>query len=365
VKLEKLEPYRKFLPAAFFIGGFLFDLCTLEEVDSLWTILLQAFYLCTITFILTQMYKEPPSSTHDEVAAQTWRSKLWHKWAHYRIEILHFCIGTLFSCFIIFYFKSASIVVSAGFIVVLAGLFLANEFQRVRQMGFPFKFGILAFCLMAYLAYLVPVVLGQTNALVFTCSICLGILPFVFLFQRARRKSLPAGRQPNRDLLRPPLIVAATFLFLYVSHLIPPVPLSLRFVGVYHNIEKDHGEYILTSYRPWWRFWQHGDQNFAARPGDHVHVFFRMFAPARFTSDVYMVWMYKDPRQGWKQVDRIPIQLHGGRREGFRGYGTKSFYQDGSWQVRVLTPDELEVGRIYFDVAKTDEPVGEVRLERQ
>jgi hypothetical protein len=341
-----MDPYKRYFPPAFFIGGFLFDLTTLDQIDSLFTICLQGFYLCLISFILTQMYCQ----TH--VSTAGWR----HYWEEYRTEIMHFCIGTLFSCYTIFYFKSASFVVSAVFIFILASLFLANEFQRVKQLGFPFKYGILALCLMSYFAYLVPVVVGQMGSIVFLGSLCCGLVLPVLLHRRMKRRGqrglLPVGRNPDKEILRPALIVAALFLGLYMTHLIPPVPLSLRFIGVYHRVEKSDGRYKLLSERPWWKIWQNGDQTFLAQPGDQIFVFFRLFSPARFKGNIILSWFYKDPRLGWIPSDHIPLQIVGGRKEGFRGYGQKNYFQEGSWRAAVETDEGFEIGRIYFQVTK-------------
>jgi hypothetical protein len=343
---QHIEPIKRYLPAAFFVGGFLFDLLTLDEIDSLFTICLQGFYLFLISFILTQMYCQTKEA----------ETGFLHYWEEYRTEIMHFCIGTLFSCYTIFYFKSASFMVSALFLFILAGLFLANEFKSVKQLGFPFKYGILALCLMSYFAYFVPVLVGKMGATVFMGSLVCGLLPPFILYRFAKgaglRGELLPQRHPDKEILRPSLIVAALFLVLYMNHVIPPVPLSLRFIGVYHRVEKSEGHYALYSERPWWKIWQNGDQDFMAEPGDKIHIFFRLFSPARFRGQIFLSWFYKDPRQGWLLSDHIPLQIVGGRKEGFRGYGQKNYFDEGSWRVAVETDEGFEIGRIYFQVLK-------------
>jgi len=153
--------------------------------------------------------------------------------------------------------------------------------------------------------------------------------------------------------------VLAAFLALYLFRLIPPVPLSIPFIGVYHGVEKTSAGYRLLHEEPRWRFWQHGDQHFLAQPGDKVYVFFRIFSPTRFSDQVTMRWFWKPKGRGWMLQDAIPIAIVGGRAEGFRGYGVKSNYQPGDWKVQVETTDAREIGRVYFNV----EPVPEAQRD--
>jgi hypothetical protein len=151
-------------------------------------------------------------------------------------------------------------------------------------------------------------------------------------------------------MLMPLGCVLLIFLVFYLFRLIPPVPLSIPFIGVYHGVERTNAGYTLSHERPVWRVWQNGDQNFRAEPGDKVYVFFRLFSPSGFSDQVVMRWHLKDPKRGWTLQDSIPIKIVGGREEGFRGYGFKSNYQAGAWKVLVETGDGREIGRVYFDL---------------
>jgi len=63
---------------------------------------------------------------------------------------------------------------------------------------------------------------------------------------------------------------------------------------------------------------------------------------------VQMRWYWEPGGRGWILQDTIPIDIVGGRAEGFRGYGFKSNYQPGRWKVEVATTDSREIGRVYF-----------------
>jgi len=132
------------------------------------------------------------------------------------------------------------------------------------------------------------------------------------------------------------------------------VPLSISAIGIYHDAAREGDDYVLTMTRPRWKFWQKGDQSFAARPGDRIHCFISVFSPARFKERLQVQWLFKDPAAGWTESDALPFEVSGGRDGGFRGVTVKSRYQPGRWRVKVRTSDGRELGRIDFTVAEGD-----------
>ena len=140
------------------------------------------------------------------------------------------------------------------------------------------------------------------------------------------------------------------YAILYFTKVLPPVPLSIKHIGIYHGVTRVDGGYQLEMRRPEWRFWESGDQTFEAAPGDKLYCFIQVFSPARFHDELKVRWRYRDPRSGWTKGDAIPLGVSGGREDGFRGFTTKANYSPGSWRVGVETSDGREIGRISFDV---------------
>jgi hypothetical protein len=326
--------------AAFFAAGFMFDIVTTGRIDSWLTIAQQAAYLAIITGILLHMFLEPDAAAPAGSALKKW-------YYDYRNALVHFLMGALLSLYAIFYFKSSSLLVSFGFLGFLVALLLANELKRIQALGLPFKFALLSLAFLSFAAYLVPIAVGSIGLGVFLASLVVGSLPLALAVWRVPRDKFPQAR---RQILVPLGCVVIGFLLFYYFRLIPPVPLSIPFIGVYHQVERSGDSYRLSHERPAWRFWHHGDQYFVAQPGDRVYVFFRVFSPARFADQVQMRWHWKDPARGWVAHDTIPIRIVGGREQGFRGYGFKSNYQPGEWKVHVETTDGREIGRVYFDL---------------
>jgi len=273
------------------------------------------------------MLKQDGQPAPDLAAA----SRLKRGYYEYRGPAIHFLLGALLSAYTLFFFKSSSLLVSFGFLAVLALLLVANELPRFKALGLPFKFALLGLCWLAYFAYVLPVFIGQTGLFVFLASMAVGCIPFLMV-------GFYLTKEQKQKVFVPLGAMLIVFLGFYLFRLIPPVPLSIPFMGVYHGVERTEAGYRLTHERPFWRIWHNGDQWFYAQPGDRVHVYFRIFS--RAGSSRY--------QRIWTLHDTIPIKIVGGREQGFRGYGTKTNYQAGSWKVQIETSDEREIGRIYF-----------------
>jgi len=348
--LERLKRYfernEREVAVVFFVGGFFFDILTVGRIDSWFNIGQQAAYLAVITAALLQMFFEQgepaPHPAH--------RPGLWRWYYEYRAAIVHFLLGAQLSLYAIFFFKSSSLLVSFGFLAFLVLLLVANESRRFKALGLSVKFALLGLCYLAYAAYVVPIFVGSIGTAVFLLSMLAGALPLGAAAWSIRRGFPGLFGRARRQILLPLGCVLIGFLAFYLARLIPPVPLSIPFIGVYHAVERTEAGYRLTHERPWWRFWQNGDQRFRAQPGDKVVVFFRVFSPARFADQVQMRWFWQPEGRGWALQDTIPIAIVGGREQGFRGYGVKANYQPGSWKVQVETTDGREIGRVYFDL---------------
>ena len=332
---------------AAFIGGFLFDIAMIDRIDSWSTIGQQAAYLVLIGVILLQMFFAEGKTAPVLNGMPT--LKRWYY--EYRMALVHFLLGTLLNLYTLFFFKSSSLIVSFAFMVVLVLLLIANESKRVKGIGLSFKFALFSLCMLSFCAAIVPVFVRSMGLFVFMLSMLAGCVPLAVIYRRIRIHAPERTQQARQQILVPFGIVLIGFLSLYLVRLIPPVPLSIPFIGVYHNVERSEDAFRLSHERPYWKIWHHGDQDFAAQPGDKIYIFFRIFSPARFSDQVLMRWFWKDNAGKWKLQDSIPIKIVGGREQGFRGYGMKSNYQPGDWKLQVETTDDREIGRVYFEVA--------------
>jgi hypothetical protein len=343
---ELYQQNQRWVPILFFLLGFVFDTLMLRRIDEPKVILQQAIYLIVSAALIGA---ELVGSTR-EVAAPRGLSRVWK----YREALLHFLMGTLLNCYTIFYFKSASALTSFGFIGALVALLVLNEFKRFGKSQTQVHMALLSLCLLSYTVALSPILWGSIGTLPFLCAILASLLIF-WLYYRLLTPRLAA--QPS--LLRthvayPFAAIASLFVALYFAGAIPPVPLSVTFMGIYHDVQKSEGGFRLTYTRGPFRFWQHGDQTFLARPGDSIFCFVQVFSPSRFKDQLQVRWLYHDERSGWQPQDAIPMPIVGGREEGYRGVTKKNNYQPGLWRVQIETRDNQEIGWISFRVERDD-----------
>jgi hypothetical protein len=336
----------RWIPIAFFVLGFCFDALVLRRIDEPITILQQAAYILVCTFLISIELVEHIREFHPP----KFIAKIWL----YREALLHFLMGTLLNAYTIFYFKSASAITSFVYIGLLVALLILNEFKKFGRFQTQVHIGILSLCLISYLVLLMPLLFGFIGGIPFLVGNLVALL-LLFGYRRLMTSRLTENAALVRShIFIPFAIVQATFIVLYMLHILPPVPLSVSFMGIYHDVKKTENEYQLTYFRSDTKFWQHGDQTFLARQGDTIYCFVRIFAPTRFKDQLQVRWLYKDPRLGWQSADAIPLSIVGGREEGFRGVTKKNNYQPGDWRVQIETTDEREIGRIGFTVERDD-----------
>ncbi|MEO8165176.1 MAG: DUF2914 domain-containing protein [Betaproteobacteria bacterium] len=364
-RLQRLKRYyethEQSLDIAAFVSGFVFDIVTLDRIDSWWVIGQQAVYLILIAVILLQMFfaeGKPAPDLHSMSTIRRW-------YYEYRAVLVHFLLGTLLSLYTLFFFKSSSLFVSFAFMIGLVALLIANESRGLKALGLSFKFALFSLCVLAFSASIVPIFVGSIGLFVFLLSMLVACLPMALINRRIRIHAPARTQQARRQILVPFGLVLIAFLALYLVRLIPPVPLSIPFIGVYHNVERSADAFLLSHERPFWRIWHHGDQKFFAQPDDRLYVYFRIFSPTRFADQVLMRWYWKDAGGKWRLQDSIPIEIVGGRQQGFRGYGVKANYQPGDWKLQVETTDEREIGRIYFEIAASPPHPRDFKIEVQ
>jgi hypothetical protein len=328
----------------FFLAGFCFDVVMAGEIDDLFMLGQQFVYLFLIGLILTLEHLVESGSLQI-----TRLQKMWQ----YRSLFLHFALGTILNLYSIFFLKSSSVFNSMIFVIVLLALIIANELPRVQKSGVNVKWALWVLCLFAFFTVIYPLILGFVGWLPFLLAAVstVGILYLHFRVMMKRQKNF---RDLSRAFLEPGLAVVSVFVGLYFLRLIPPVPLSVHNMGVYHQLDKRDGKFILSHENPWWKLWQSGDQVFKARSGDQIFFFAQIFSPARFSDEVIIHWLYKDPRAGWMTSDQVRMKITGGRENGFRGYSVKKNYSEGQWRVQVETTDGREIGRLYVQVEKDE-----------
>lgn len=346
---EKLRPYKKYEHFIFFVCGFIFDALLLHRIDDPLMLIHQGIYLVLAALLIAwDIFHEEGRFT-----VFSWFGKAWN----HREGILHFLLGTLLNVYTIFYFKSGSFLGSIYFLLLLALLLFLNEARPKKISKHFLRNALFGLCLISYMNILVSIAVGSIGTLVFLLAVAIAYLIFsgYMRFLRSRLE----GRKLFRDIHSPFLVIAAIYMGLYFTKVLPPVPLSVNYIGIYHDVKIENGKYKLGYTRSKWFFWQNGDQSFYAKPGDKIVCFVKIFSPTNFKENLQVRWSHRDPRLGWQAWDAIPVNVNGGREEGFRAYTIKGNYTPGDWRASIETRDGREVGRISFEVIPTEptEPV--------
>lgn len=81
---------------------------------------------------------------------------------------------------------------------------------------------------------------------------------------------------------------------------------------------------------------------------DGLYAYTAIHAPLGLRERIRHVWLHEG-----KEVDRIELEVAGGRAEGYRAWTHKRNFPaaaQGRWQVRVLTADDRMIGTLRFEV---------------
>ena len=340
----------------FFAGGFCFDLLLLERIDSVPMLIHQGSYLLLLSILLTV--------DHHFAFGGEPRGR-WGKILHWRTELIHFLFGTLLNAFLVFYFKAAAGWWALAFLSGLCALLLANEMEAFRKLGPMMRVALWSFAAASYFEYLLPVVLGFLSPWIFVLAVGLAALCTFTMWDLSSRWTPDPGWTFARACL-PGLSIQALLVALYFLHIVPPVPLSIKAIGIYHGAMRDGPSIHLLETQSLWPklFRPHGETVFLARPGDRVYLRVRVFAPRNFRDGVRIRWAFHDARHGWTSTDAMPLTLSGGQEQGWSALAWKENYQPGEWRVNVETNDGRDVGYLRFRIA-ADDGTGERILDEE
>ena len=233
------------LPAFFFLAGVTYDSLTLTRIDRLLDNLILLLYLAVlgVLVILTgrfQLGLIPFTSDHT-----SWNPlSLVNRAQPHLAKGLQFLLGGLFSAYAIFYSQSASFSTTAIFLGIIVAFLIGNEFLQARYSSLKMLVSLFALVTLSFFTFFLPVLTGWMNDAVFVAGVLITafiVWKVVWLtlqgspdvsFRTALTISLPACG----------LVILCTVL--YFLNWIPPIPLSLKFGGIYHQIERIHDEYI-------------------------------------------------------------------------------------------------------------------------
>ncbi len=232
-------------------------------------------------------------------------------------------------------------------------MLIGNEFLKTRYGQLRFNISVYYILVFSYLMVAVPTfVLHDIGTNVFLAAGAASLV-FIGVFLWAVYALVLRGKYRLRNLAQVGIHIGVIFLvfnILYFLNIIPPVPLSLKEIGIYHSVSRTvSGEYQATFEPPqWFAFWRETSPTYHLISGRPAYCFSSVFAPTGLSTPIFHTWEYYDVDAGkWEVRSRISFAISGGRDGGYRGFSTKTLIE-GKWRCNVETENGQLIGRMSF-----------------
>jgi hypothetical protein len=347
---------KPYLPPLFFFSGVTYDTVTLTRIDRLQDNLLLLLYLVLLGFliVLTGRLGTQEAAVEDLPPDAPAPMKWVIQAKPYAPMAIQFLLGGLFSAYAVFYSKSVTFAGTAVFLCLLVGVLVANEFLRDRLSNVQLLVSLYALVCFAFFTFFLPVMTGLMNKGIFlsgaglTVLVVLRVVQLIYWKNQARsyREAMLAGA--------PALALIGLLIGFYFMNWIPPVPLSLKFGGMYHEVKRSGDRFELSFEKDWYEVWKRADSTFPLN--EPVYCFTAVFAPVSLNTTVYHHWYYRrDKSLAFGHADKIPLKISGGREGGYRAYTFKQGLDAGEWRVDVEAEDGRVIGRVPVNVEKRGE----------
>jgi Protein of unknown function (DUF2914) len=348
---------KPFMPAVFFFAGVTYDTVTLTRIDRLQDNLLLLLYLLLlgVLIVLTgRLGIEPPPDREQLAALSPFMQWVLRSRSYYPMAS-QFLLGSLFSAYAVFYSRSATLTSTAVFFGVLVLVLVGNEFLRDRLSNLRLLVSLYALVCFGFFTFFLPVMTGYMNLLVFLGGAALSAAVTFRVVQLIYRNNPDRSNREALGVTIPAFGLIGLLVGFYFLNWIPPVPLSMKFGGVYHEVKKSDDRFELSFERKWYQVWKRSDTTFPAH--EPVYCFTAVFAPVALNTTVYHHWYFRaHQNRPFSHADRIPVKISGGREAGYRAYTFKQQLDAGDWRVDVEAEDGRIIGRVSVTVENRDDP---------
>ncbi len=324
----------KYKSLALFLLGLTFDLMTLGRIDRVVYLIQHAIYLAFIFSILVKF----------NFALMRTPIYRWKKIGFAPIDLMQFFYGALLSHYFYFYFRSSSVVTWA-FLIIITLFLLLNELAYEKNWYLSFKIILFPFCTLAYLVYLVPILVGSLGVGEFYLSLILffvimTLLPYLFISEKILARKIWLAS----------FLVFITTMVLYQQRFLPPVPLHITKSGVFTQSEPSENGLVMTVKK----IVGLSENMIAINENQTLYYVSRIFSPSNFRDNLYLEWKVKNAK-GWELQDRILFSITGKRDGDYRGIAWKKNWSVGEYQVTLLTEDYRVLDQIFLEVVNENQ----------
>jgi Protein of unknown function (DUF2914) len=277
--------------------------------------------------------------------------RMYARWRTLFPMATQFALGALWSGFLVFYSRSAVVTASWPYLAVLTGFFIGNEVLKRYHARLVFTSVLFFFAVYSFAIVTVPVYTHTIGRFTFIASglVAVGVLIlFLYVLAAVNRAQFVAAR--------PKIAFGVTAVFVlmnvfYFTNTLPPLPLALARVGIYHAVKKTGDSYVAQSEaEPWYA--QFGvPPVLHVKAGQPLYAYSAVFAPIKLSTKIVHRWRRYDEKSGhWLTLSTVTFPINGGRDGGYRGYTIKHNPQPGDWRVDINTSEGHLIGRIAFKV---------------
>ncbi|PCI30071.1 hypothetical protein COB55_00750 [Candidatus Wolfebacteria bacterium] len=343
------ENERVMMLGAFFLG-FVWDSLTLTRIDLTYDTMV------LFTYILLAGSSIVILNLHD---AKYLNSRFISRNIHWVTLVMQFGFGGLFSGYIVFYSRSATLITSWPFLLFLILLIVGNELYKQHYSRLTFQMSIFFISVYSFFIFYIPIVVHRLGPWIFLTSGIISILVIIALV-RGMHSLIPEHINASRRyIVMSTTSIFLLFNFFYFTNILPPLPLSIKDIGIYHLVERtSNGGFAVTFEEgKWYQPFKDSDNTFHRSNGEPVYAYASVFAPTDLRTKILHRWSYFDESTNrWVISSEVPYEITGGADGGSRGFTYKEHVFDGTWRVDVITERGQVLGRDIFKIDSFGEP---------
>lgn len=321
-------------------AGFLLDNAALKDIVGLPETILLTFYFFSAGLLIVGIHFADTRSHPFLVKVRPWLP--------FAFQVI---IGSWYSAFLVFYSHSASLSTSWPFLVILFIIFAGTEIFKSYQDRLAFQNAMYFFAIFTYATAIVPLFTGTLGTAVFLLSGAVSLAFFAVFFLLLHATGPARLKAASTRIMTSVGVVFLVINGFYFAHLLPPLPLTLKDIGVYHTIVKASDTYAAAGEETSFIAHFFGNETVHVQQGEAVYVFSSVFTPIAIKTTLVHRWQYWNASaRTWVTTSLISFPITGGRDEGYRGFSFIDGIPAGLWRVSVETPDGALIGRAEFTV---------------
>lgn len=343
------ERYENHISSLALVFGFILDNLSLGRVDALADKLVLTIYLVLAGLCILLL-----TACEEGLIKESVPGRL-HFWFMFAMQ---FALGGLFSAFVVFYTRSATFESSWPFLTLLFLYFLGNEIWKKYYSRLNVRLSVFFFALLSYATIVIPTIFNSIERWVFVVSTLIATIVYIVFVLIIRIVSEKRYELLKWRVRMSAIVVLGLLNLFYFLNIIPPLPLLLKDIGVYHDLKKkgDGGYFVEVEESSAWYDYFRSKKIFHRFAGEPIYVLTAVYSPVDLNTTVIHNWQkYNEETSSWIDQSNVVVPIKGGRQDGYRLYSLKQSAVPGLWRVNVVTEDNRLIGRIKFELVNVEE----------